>query len=343
MRPADPDETLGHTQAIMGTPAYMAPEQLSGEQCDQRTDIFALGLLLCEMATRRRASAGEALASELPPHLAHVIQHCLSRDPAARWQSAADVKLALEWSGIAEESRSSSPRSVEGRLMRLTVVLGPDAVPGLRTTVVLSNDGRQMAFLARGPDGIPRLATRPFDEVQHALLQGTENAQDPFFSPDGQWLGFFADYKLKRVSIHGGSPFVLCEAPNGRGASWGSDDGIVVAPHIHGGLFRIAAGGGAPKPLTHPKGDEVSHAWPQVLPGGETVLFTATAGNHSSIQVASVRTGETKVVQGPGYRGRYLSSGHVVFVHQSTMFAVPFDMATLDARRTRPGTRGRCR
>ena len=119
-------------------------------------------------------------------------------------------------------------------------------------------------FLARGADGKQRVATRLMAEAQTTLLKGTENAQDPFFSPDGKWLGFFADYRLKRVSVEGGAPVTVCEAPNDRGASWTDNDTIVLAPHIFGGLVRVHAAGGVPEPLTSLAEGEASHAWPQV-------------------------------------------------------------------------------
>jgi serine/threonine protein kinase/Tol biopolymer transport system component len=330
---AEQAETLAVTGAILGTPGYMAPEQLEGKECDARTDIFALGLLLCEMATGRRATAGEPPLQELPPHFGHVVQHCLARDEASRWQSASDVKLALEWNGTLQiEPPRRATRPADRSLVRLRVDLGPDAVPGLRTTAVLSPDGRRLAFLARGTDGRQRLATRLLEHAQPTLLAGTENAQDPFFSPNGEWVGFFGDNKLKRVSVKGGSPVILCEAPNDRGASWADDDTIIMAPHIYGGLFRVSAGGGTPQPLTSLQEGEVAHAWPQILPGGQMVLFTGGTFVSPNIQVFSLATSQTKVVAGPGYHGRYLPSRHVVYVHQSTLFAVPFDIESLEPR-----------
>ena len=124
----------------------------------------------------------------------------------------------------------------------------------------------------------------------------------------------------------------ICEAPNDRGASWGEDHTIVMAPHFLGGLYRVPVSGGSPQQLTRLQNDEVSHAWPQILPGGKTILFTCATAAASNIQVVSLQTGETQVVARDGYRGRYLPSGHLVYVHHNTLFAVPFDIASLDAR-----------
>jgi serine/threonine-protein kinase len=326
------DETLSAPLMAIGTPAYMAPEQRAGRECDARTDIYAFGLLLAEMATGRRTSATELLPPDLPSLLALVVEHCLAPDPDDRWQSSADIRWALEWLESGElRLQPSPPRPADLPLTRLSVDLGPNAVPGLRSTATLSPDGRRIAFLARGADGQQRIATRLLEQAQATLLNGTENAQDPFFSPDGQWLGFFADYRLKRVSIHGGAPATVCEAPNDRGASWADDDTIVLAPHIFGGLVRVRAAGGVPEPLTALAEGEAAHAWPQAIPGRRAVLFTGGPADAPNVQVLSLATGQVKVVGLAGYRGRFVPSGHLVYVHRNTLFAVRFDVDTLEA------------
>ena len=328
------DETLAAEPMVLGTPAYMAPEQRAGKECDARTDIYAFGLLLAEMATgRRRMSAFEALPSGLPPQFAFVVERCLAPDPDDRWQSCADVRLALECIATAEaQFHHAAAQPPELPLSRLSVDLGRNAVPGLRTTATLSPDARRIVFLARGSDGKQRLATRLLAEAQTTLLKGTENAQDPFFSPDGKWLGFFANYRLKRVSIEGGAPVTVCEAPNDRGASWTDDETIVLAPHIFGGLLRVNAAGGAAEPLTSLADGEASHAWPQVIAGRQAVLFTGGPADAPNVQVLSLSTRETKVVIPAGYCGRYVPSGHVIYVHRNTLFAVRFDIDTLETR-----------
>ena len=187
-------------------------------------------------------------------------------------------------------------------------------------------------FLARGADGKQRVATRLIAEAQTTLLKGTENGQDPFFSPDGKWLGFFADFRLKRVSVEGGAPVTVCEAVNDRGASWTDNDTIVLAPHIFGGLVRVPAAGGVPEPLTSLAEGEASHAWPQVVAARQAVFFTGGAADAPNVQVLSLSTRQTKVVIPIGYCGRYVPSGHVIYVHRNTLFAVPFDIDTLETR-----------
>jgi Tol biopolymer transport system component len=232
-------------------------------------------------------------------------------------------------------------------LTRFSVDLGPEAVAGPRITAAISPDGRRLAFVARGAGGKEQLATRLLDQANPTFLAGTENASDPFFSPDSQWIGFFADSKMKKISVAGGAALSLCDAPNARGASWGEGGNIVVTLNFLAaiGLSRVSAAGGTPQTLTKP-GDkdksEVSHRWPQILPGGEAVLFTSNTVNGAYddgfIEVLSLKTGQWKMVQRGGYFGRYLATsnraGQLVYVHQGTLLGVPFDLDRLEVRGT---------
>jgi serine/threonine-protein kinase len=368
--------TLTQSRAILGTPAYMAPEQLEGKECDARTDIFALGLVLYEMATGTRAFVGQSraeLISEImhgerpldhlsAPQFAHVVQSCMAKDAASRWQSASDVKLELEW---AQESHPSplqrdrfrwiaamaalafvvgvgswlfwrTPRPENRPLVRLNVDLGSGVVSGFvwdrlgDAQAVLSPDGSRIAFVTRGSDGQQRLATRSLEQSNTAVLPETENAVDPFFSPNGQWLGFFAEGKLKKISIQGGAPVVLSDGfSNDRGASWGEDESIVVSPNPVSDLLRLPAGGGAPQQV---KGTSLCQ-WPQILPGGHAILVTRDTGSGTAnVEVLSLSTGLTTVVAPGGYRGRYLPNGHLLFVHEGVLFGVAFDLERLQPR-----------
>ena len=364
--------TVTQSRAIVGTPAYMAPEQLEGKECDARTDIFALGLVLYEMATGRRVFGSQnqaqgPLDDVAPPQLAHVVKHCLAKDPARRWQSASDVKLELEWARESDPSPlqrgrfrwitviaalafvagsfvvglfwwlfSRTPPPEERPLVRLNVDLGSSVVSGFvwdrlgRAQAALSPDGSRIAFVTRGSDGRQRLAIHSLDQSRVTVVPGTENAVDPFFSPNGQWLGFFAEGKLKKISIQGGAPIVLADGySNERGASWAEDDTIVLAPNPVSDLIRVPAAGGAPQQL---KGTALSH-WPQVLPGGQAILVTRdTGGGTANVEVLSPSTGVTKVVAAGGYRGRYLPNGHLIFVHDGVLFGVAFDLDRLQSR-----------
>ena len=350
----DPDALTSPGTAV-GTVAYMSPEQIRGEKVDTRTDLFSFGAVLYEMATGRQAFSGNTTAlifhailakaprpplqvnRELPPELERIISEALEKDRDLRRQSAAEIRTDLKrLKRDTDSGRSAAdhkPAVPVGRpMIRLSVSLGPLAITGLRTTAVLSPDGNRLAHFVRNADGVLQLATRLLDQIQATPLAGTENAQDPFFSPDGQWLGFFADHQLKRISVQGGSPVVLCEAANDRGGSWGDDNSIILAPHLFGGLIRVPADGGPTQQLTRLQQAEVAHAWPQILPGGKAVLFTCGLVSASNIQVLSLDTGEIKIVARDGYRGRYLPTGHLAYVHRSTLFAVPFDLTRLEAQ-----------
>src|SRR5439155_10651368 len=185
--------------------------------------------------------------------------------------------------------------------------VGTDAMIGCNPHGPRPPAGTRLAFLARGPDGKTQLATRLLDQPQATLLSGTEGAADPFFKPDGQWIGFFAGRKMKKVSVRGSAVITLCDAPDARGAAWGEDDNIIATLDSSTGigLSRVPTAGGPPQAVTNPaeKG-EATHRWPQILPGGQAVLFmgnkTASTYDDSNIEVLSLKTGTVKVVQRGG-------------------------------------------
>ena len=180
-----------------------------------------------------------------------------------------------------------------------------------------------------------RLYARALDRNQPVPLPGTENAGQPFFSPDGQYIGFFADRKLKKTSVEGGGAAVLCEAPEPRGGSWGEDGTIIAALRVNAGLSRVSSDGGAVQPATELMRErkEVTHRWPQVLPGAQVVVFTvhtATGGyEEATIQAQSLRTGERRTLVQGGYYGRVTSSGHLLYVRQGVLYAAPMDVQRL--------------
>jgi hypothetical protein len=203
--------------------------------------------------------------------------------------------------------------------------------PGL----ILSPDGTRIVFTGRGTDGAVRLYTRPLDQEQSTQLEGTEGAYSPFFSPDGQAVGFFAQKKLKTLSIGGGGAMVLSDALGGMGGSWGDDGNIIAALGNPGGnitLSQIASSGGPVKPLKELTPEEnASHTWPQVLPGAEEVLYTtlsASMGTYeqATIEALSLRTGERKTLLRGGYYGRYVPSGHLLYMHRGKLYAAPMDV-----------------
>src|SRR5262249_4767982 len=176
------------------------------------------------------------------------------------------------------------------------------------------------------------------DQLAAAALPGTEGAASPFFSPDGKWLGFFADGKLKKISVTGGAAVTLCDAPNGRGASWADDESIVFLPQNGPGisLARVSSSGGKPQAALSLADGEVTQRWPQALPGGKAILFTSSASSggfeDANIVVADLTTGARKIIQRGGYFGRYVDSGHLVYMHDATLFATAFDLDRREAR-----------
>ena len=205
---------------------------------------------------------------------------------------------------------------------------------GAGPAAVLSPDGALLAFVAQKAEALPLLYVRGLEELQARPLPGTEGARNPFFSPDGQWIAFFADRKLKKVAVTGGAIVTLCAAPDDRGGSWGEDGTIVFTPAA-GGLSRVSSAGGPPEVLTQPDpGVGVpSHRWPQVLAGGRAVLYTAgTRGGYEDATIVArpLPGGPEKILLRGGYHGRYLPSGHLVYIHQGTLFAAAFDIGRLE-------------
>ena len=310
------------------------------------------------------------LPPSTPATIRRLFRRCLDRDPHRRLRDIGEARIAIDeaLAGAPEEARPTagfrgsilgwvvaaaalllaavlgfrlwrSTRPVDRPLLSVSVDLGPNAIAGRDTTVALSPDGQRMVFIARTADGKQALALRLLGESKNTLLSGTENAADPFFSPDGQWVGYFADGRLKKISVHGGAAVTLCDAPFGRGGSWGQDGSIIAALQTTSGLFRIPNIGGTPQLLTKP-GDkgERTHRWPQVLPGGQAVLFTAhnvvAEFDDANLEVLSLSAGQTKIVQRGGYFGRYLPTGHLVYIHQGTLFGAPFDLEQLEVKGT---------
>jgi hypothetical protein len=298
----------------------------------------------------------------VPGRLRKLVRHCLTRDPRQRLRDISGARLLLgeqesapeprrallPWIGVAAFALAAlflgfllwraTSITVGQPLTRFSVDLGPDAIAGDRVTAVISPDGRRLVYSVRGPGGVPLLATRLLDQEKAGVLAGTENAEQPFFSPDGDWIGFYANQKLKKISVQGGAAVVLCDTPNVlRGASWGEDGGIIAnLDTLH--LFHVpASGAGKPEIIGKPEDHgERTWRWPQILAGRQMVLFSGLSVvpgfEGASIEVLSLRTGQVKLIHRGGYFPRYLPSGHLVYLHQGTLFAVRFDVGRLEMR-----------
>jgi serine/threonine-protein kinase len=200
------------------------------------------------------------------------------------------------------------------------------------TTVVLSPDGSRMAFISRDADGRTHLSVRSLNRPDTIRLAGTEGARGPFLSPDGRWVGFWADGKVKKIAADGGSPIVLCEASDLLGASWGDDDTIVAALGAPGQLSRVPASGGKPTVAIDLSPESTVVRWPQLLPGGEAVIYTAMSGagaDRANVEVQSALGGNRKVLVQGGTFGRYLHDGYLTYVNQGTLYAVRMNLSTL--------------
>ena len=317
-----------------------------------------------------------ALVPLTPPALDRTVRKCLEKDPDNRWQTARDLLLELKWiAGAGSQAGVPAPiashRKNRERIawaiagvvslvaialtiglvqrapkptqpIRLNAELGTDATITRATSfrygaaAIISPDGKRLALVGQASDKKTYLYIRSLDQLQATLLSGTDDARDPFFSPDSQWIAFFAEGKLKKISVQGGAAITLCDVPSDRGGTWSQDGTIVISGNTRVGLSKVSSAGGTPEPLTalDPQKAGDTHRWPQFLPGGKDVIFTSAvaADNFDDADIAaySAGTGKWKTILHGGSYARYLSSGHLVYVHKGTLFAVPFDAKRLE-------------
>jgi Tol biopolymer transport system component/DNA-binding winged helix-turn-helix (wHTH) protein len=250
-----------------------------------------------------------------------------------------DVQVEAPASAPAPAATDPSARP-DLSTVRLTMTLPASAPLALLATSVidLSPDGQRIVYVGAA-DGSTRLYLRDLDSFETRPLTGTEGAANPFFSPDGFWVGFASAQRLRRISISGGAPQTICQIDGDiRGASWGQDDHIVFAPGPASGLWRVAAHGGVPQPLTTLAFDagERTHRWPHVLPDGRGVIFTIGSEGASSFDEGIVAVtepeGRHRVILYHGCDARYSPSGHLIYARRSALLKTPFDLETLLAR-----------
>jgi serine/threonine protein kinase len=333
------------TGVILGTAAYMAPEQARGHVVDRRADIWSFGVVLWEMLTGRRMFDGETFSDTLaavlrkdidfdaaPTSMRPLLSRCLERDRKLRLQAIGEARIALTnpQKIVATRKASRLPwvitaavavvtavvlatalwrsaRPVERPLISFRVDLEVEPAPDTAgANAILSPDGRRLVFR----DSRGRLWSRRLDHIKAVLLPGTEGANIPFFSPDGRWVGFGQAGKMKKISVEGGSPISLCDVGQFRGASWGDDGNIIAALNTTTPLVRVSSSGGTPTPVTQldEERKERSHRWPSLLPGGKAVLFTVITNQYddATIEMQRLDGGGRKILHHGGSFARYI-------------------------------------
>jgi serine/threonine protein kinase/Tol biopolymer transport system component len=374
---------------IVGTFQYMSPEQTEGKEADARSDIFALGAVLYEMATGKRAFTGKSQASLVaailasdpppismvqpmsPPALEQVIKSCLAKDPDDRFQTVHDLKLQLKWIAQTSASQLAAPaqirarRVVQKRTLLIAAVVGwilaaaalaifvssrtqlenarrPMTASWLPPTdteftsvvggaLTLSPDGSRLAFLT-GDASDTKLWVR--DVATGAVHQmEVERPTFPFWSPDGKNIGFFSAGKLKKVALAGGPVQVLCDAPEGRGASWSPHGVIIFTPNIREPLYKVPEGGGTAEKLTEAK-PGWTHRNPYFLPDGDHFLFTyreavgAAGGGVGALYGASLSGEKPRQILEAASNAQY-SEGYLLYLRETVLVAQRFDPKSL--------------
>ncbi|MHC4174592.1 MAG: protein kinase domain-containing protein [Planctomycetota bacterium] len=389
----DQQSTVTEPGRVIGTPAYMSPEQARGKPADKRSDIWSFGCVLYEMLTGKIPFKGETISDTLanilqtdpnwqalpqttPANIRSLLRHCLKKDPRRRLQHIGDADIEIS------ETLSSLTVSVEtvekmrpvglprliawaaACLILAVAVTGlvtwsltrskPPASPVVSRFVVqphskiadealfhhalaISPDGKRIAYVDQGPGTERLLYVRELSASKARAIPGTEGAIDPFFSPDSESLGYSDHTRgaLEVVSIRGGSPRKLSETLYLTGGVWLDDGTIIFSPGApETGLWSISAAGGTSEPLTtlDLEEGEVWHAWPSVLPNNN-ILFASYRRKEgireSRLEVVSRAGGTRHVVLDGGVFGRYLPSGHLIFVRNDSLLVARFDPKSL--------------
>jgi serine/threonine protein kinase len=369
--------------SVVGTIQYMSPEQIEGKEADARSDIFAFGAVLYEMALGKRAFEGRSqisVASAIlerdpepvsaskplaPPAFDYLVAACLAKDREDRLQSAHDARLQLK--NILQSLQSAaiapsqSPGALVPRVLLATAALllvaaaiifyfsqranrptlsvrayippppgtafrpsGFDAGP-----VVVSPDGRMLAFTAVDEKGSTNLWLRPLDAQQATMLPGTEDAANPFWSPDGRYLAFVADRKLKKISVSGGEAQTLTDQAESYCGDWSEAGTILFCKQYFGPIYRVSGSGGEVAPVTKVDKNQFGHDEPFFMPDGKHFLFVAKIRNApDEIKVASLDDpAQDGTTIATGDRPKF-ASGHLLFVRGGRILAQPFNPST---------------
>lgn len=380
-----PTVTSGGTApgTVLGTAAYMSPEQARGSDLDRRTDVWAFGCVTYELLTGKRAFSGAtlsdtlaailtrdpdwtALPADLPRSVLRVLRRCLEKDVRRRLRDMSDIRLEIE-EAIAAPDAPGSEVSTVGvapgrRHFGWTALVVSAAAAALTTALIAWAITRDepappapVHFAMSLPDGhriagldFPAIAISPTDShvafiasrggqsqlyvrtlrsTDATPIAGTEGALSPFFSPDGSWIAFFAEGKLKKVPVGGGPVRTIADAPIGFGGAWGPDNQVVFAPNNGSALVMISADGGTARQVTKldTARGEFSHRWPELLPDGDTVVYaigTEGSWDDAAIVAQSIKSGERRTVVEGGTQPRYLSEGHLLYTRAGSLLSV---------------------
>jgi Tol biopolymer transport system component len=364
-----PTQTISATRTgvILGTAAYMSPEQAQGKPVDKRADIWAFGCVLYEMLTGRKAFQGETTSdtlasvlkeepdwSAVPAKTQRLLRVCLSKDPKTRLHDIADASLVLEdtpegalgrrdqWPWVLVAFLVGAAllgllyfrwRPEPARIVRFTIE------PPAKTTLpvgdfpVVSSDGQHIAFLAAGADGRTQIWVRAVATPAPQLLPGTEEARLPFWSPDSRQIGFFAQGKLKRIERTGGISQVLADADRPLGGTW-SRNGTILFAVSGSGLRVVAAAGGESRQITTvDPGSWQTQGWPRFLPDGKHFLYVNTSPRDQAIYAGALDSKESRrlspVVVSTTYARAAGGANYLLFVRNGAPLAQRFDAARL--------------
>ena len=373
-----PTMTIGGTREgmVLGTAAYMSPEQARGQAVDKRTDIWAFGCVLYEMLTGRAVFPGEtisdtiaailerepewgALPAHTPAGIRQLLRRCLDKDPKRRLHDIADARIEIDDARSAPHVEGRVTPAAAGSRQRIVwlAALGfvaliaavwavwasrlalPAAEMRVEITtpptkdlvsLAISPDGQKIVFVATS-EARSRLWLRSLNAVSAQPLVGTDGASLPFWSPDSRSVGFFADGKLKRIDIDGGSARVLANAIFGRGGAWNRDGTIIFAPNPASPIFQVLATGGEPAAVTRVEAPpQVGHGLPQFLPDGRHFLYYVQGTpDASGVYVGELGGSETKRLLDADAAAVYAPPGQLLFVRRGTLFAQGFDPVRL--------------
>lgn len=372
--------TLSQAGVVLGTPAYMAPEQATGQPIDRRVDVWAFGCLLFEMLTGDRPFQGETVPETLaavlrndpdwhhlpdrtPTDLRNLMRRCLRKDPRQRLQAIGDARIILDemiagspdleetnntraplrraWevagaatvavlTGIAAWVLKPAPTSPQPvRSFTVTLPAGQRLASLDRGVIALSDDASELAYVATSTDGGgQQVYVRAMDSGATNAVEGTDGAWMPFFSPDGQWLGFVAGGRLKKVPLKGGAVTTLTDAPSASAATWTERHTIVFAS-LWSVLEEIPEDtGGVAQPLTTFSGNENSHLWPRTVATSRSILFASAGPDTQGVSVGDLDRGPHHTVL-TGTRvstPSYVPPGHLVFLQDNNLMAARFDV-----------------